>query len=403
MVGGPAAPDDERDGGVATRRRRRRRDERWVDDWAEEGWEDEYWDEVVDDERLPRQGGRLKWVVFSLVAVLLVVLAIGGAGVTWVMRQINPPGDPGEPVTVAIDQGATTAEIADQLQERGIITNAGVFRWYFEWKDEEPFQAGYYSVRPKDSLGNIIEALHTAPDDVFFKVTFPEGFDLPRVGARLARDVPELDAERFVAAATSGEVRSKYQPPEVTSLEGLIFPDTYQIAGRDSEVAVLQRMVRQMEAVADRAGINEASARLGYTPYQLLTMASMVEKEAKTAEDRGKIARVLYNRIGAGMRLQIDATVIYALGGSVDRLTQAMIDSVADSPYNTYTQDGLPPGPIALPGRASIEAVLNPTENPPEGPWLYYVVIDAEGNHAFAQTFEGHLANIAQAERNGVR
>jgi UPF0755 protein len=114
-------------------------------------------------------------------------------------------------------------------------------------------------------------------------------------------------------------------------------------------------------------------------------------------EERPKIARVIYNRLAEGMRLEIDATVLYALGGG----TSLTVDQIqeTDSPYNTYKVDGLPPTPIALPGRASMEAALNPEP----GPWFYYVVIDAEGRHAFAETFEDHQANIRQAERNGVR
>jgi len=376
----------------------------WVDDWAGDGWEDDYWEELPYEERLRAPGGRLKWVLLSVLALVLVAAAVAGAVAMWVLRQINPPGDPGEPVVVAIDQGATIADIANQLEERGIITSASVFRWYLEWKDVDGFRAGYYSVRPEDSMGNIVKALQAAPEDTYFRVTFPEGFDLQRMARRLEEKVPDLTAERFLQAATSGEVRSPYQPEGVTTLEGMLFPDTYQVAGREDEVAVLQRMVRQMENVAEAEGIAQSGERVGLDPYQTLIVASLIEREARFPDDRPKIARVIYNRLEQGMPLQIDASVVYALGGSVPNgLTQEMIETT-ESPYNTYKIPGLPPTPIASPGRASIQAALNPAENPPEGPWLYYVVINAEtGEHAFAQTYEQHLANIREAERTGQR
>jgi UPF0755 protein len=184
----------------------------------------------------------------------------------------------------------------------------------------------------------------------------------------------------------------------VNNLEGLLFPDTYQVASNEDEAKVLARLIAQMEKVATEEGVDYAPFKLNLSSYQVLTVASMIEKEAKTDADRPKIARVIYNRLAQGMNLEIDATVIYAMGGNVTRLTFDDINNTT-SPYNTYKNPGLPPGPIAMPGRASIKAAMNPAD----GPWLYYVVIDKDGNHAFAKTLREHEKNIKIAEQNGVR
>ena len=184
----------------------------------------------------------------------------------------------------------------------------------------------------------------------------------------------------------------------MNSLEGMLFPDTYQVASNEDEAKVIARLIAQMEKVAGESGVELAPFSRNLSGYQVLAVASMIEKEARLDEDRAKIARVIYNRLEQGMNLEIDATVIYAMGGNVERLT---FDDIAntESPYNTYKHPGLPPTPIAMPGRASIMAAMNPAD----GPWLYYVVVDAEGRHAFAETFRQHERNIALAEQNGVR
>ena len=312
--------------------------------------------------------------------------------------QINPPGDPGAKLTVTIDPGATTSEIADLLETRGVITNATVFRWYVSYKKAGPFSPGYYELRARSSMGDVVKVLDTPPPITFTNVTFPEGFTLSKFAERLADKVPRLSADKFLTAANSGQLRSKYSPDGVNNLEGLLFPDTYQVASNDDEAKVIARLISQMEKVATAEGVDYAPFRFNLSSYQVLTIASIIEKEAKTDADRPKIARVIYNRLAKGMNLEIDATVIYAMGGNVDRLTFDDINNT-NSPYNTYKNPGLPPGPIAMPGKASIHAAMNPAE----GPWLYYVVVDKDGNHAFATTLKEHEKNIKIAEQNGVR
>jgi len=368
-------------------------DAAWVEE-VDEGWAE--WD---GDYEYVRQGrSRLKLAVTCIFALLLVGLLVAGGISLWVVRQINPPGDPGAKLTVTIDPGATTSEIADLLETRGVITNAAVFRWYVSYKKAGPFSPGYYELRKRSSMGDVVKVLETPPPITFTNVTFPEGLTLDRFAARLAEKVPRFSAEKFMAAANSGQLRSKYEPAEVDNLEGLLFPDTYQVASNEDEAKVIARLIAQMEKVATEEGVDYAPFKLNLSSYQVLTIASIIEKEAKTDADRPKIARVIYNRLAQGMNLEIDATVIYAMGGNVERLTFDDINNT-NSPYNTYKNPGLPPGPIAMPGRASIKAAMNPAD----GPWLFYVVIDKDGNHAFAKTLREHEKNIKIAEQNGVR
>jgi UPF0755 protein len=244
-------------------------------------------------------------------------------------------------------------------------------------------------------MGDARAALEEGPRLDFTDITVPEGKWVSDV-AEIVSAVPGLDASAFTAELGSQVVRSLYQPQDVTNMEGLLFPDTYRIDQNEDEQAVLARMVTKLDEVATELGYAEAAARVGRQPYEVLIVASLVEAEAKVDDDRAKIARVIYNRLEQGMPLGIDATVYYALqrrGGSLTRS-----DLAVDSPYNTRVNPGLPPTPIGLPGRASLEAAINPEP----GPWLYYVLSDEQGHHAFSESYEEFQRNVAAARRNGL-
>jgi UPF0755 protein len=215
-----------------------------------------------------------------------------------------------------------------------------------------------------------------------------------------------MSADRFLAALTSGEVTTCFletPPTTVQGWEGLLFPDTYQIYGRETEKDVAQRMADLMCRVARKNKIDSSMATVFRSRYEVLIIASMIEREAKVPEERAKIARVIYNRLTRNMKLDIDATVLYAAEGNQTRVTDELKEATRDSPYNTYFAPGLPPTPIAAPSEASIRAALNPTPiTANDGKWLYYVVIDADGRHAFANTLEEHLNNVKLARQFGV-
>jgi UPF0755 protein len=380
-------------------------------------WVDDAWDapEIVDrydGEPVRKRRRLLKWLIFLVTVVTVaVVLTAGGIGM-WVVKQVNPPGRPGDPITFTVQEGDTLELLSARLKEQEIITHAGVFEWYVKRQDGElELVPGYYTLRPLDTMGNLLAVLRTPPAETYTSVTFPEGFTLRQMAARLTEEVTQLNAPDFLQATSDGSLTSPYLPPGVTSLEGMLFPDTYQVAGSETVDDVIERMIDLMELVGSQEGLDRSGEQVLRSPYEVLIIASIIEREAKLDEDRAKIARVIYNRLELGMPLQVDATLFYGQDAdlSFDEL------KAIDSPYNTYLYTGLPPTPIANPGRASIRAALNPALNPqatdplcrdlPDETacqYLYYVLATEEGGHAFAVTFEQHEFNIAVARERGI-
>ena len=344
--------------------------------------------------RRRRPDARRRWPI--LVALVLVVAVLAaGLGAVWVQRKIDPPGGPGRRVSLVVPRGATTADVADLLEEKGVISDARIFRYYLRVRGDVDVQAGTFPLREDSSMGDVRAALDEGPRLAFTDVTVPEGKWVSDVDDIVAA-VPGFDAASFTAEVESGVVRSLYQPQDVTSLEGLLFPDTYRVDENEDEQAVLARMVSTLDQVATELGYADAAARVGREPYEVLIIASLVEAEAKVDGDRAKIARVIYNRLAQNMTLGIDATVYYALQRRGGGLTRS--DLEVESPYNTRVNPGLPPTPIGLPGRASLEAAINPEP----GPWLYYVLADEEGNHAFSESFAEFQRNVADAREKGL-
>ena len=336
-----------------------------------------------------------------IAAVTLVVLIVVGGGLAYfyVQSQVDPSGPAGPEVTVEIPQGSSTHRIASILQEEGVVTSARNFRLYVRVKGGGPFQAGSYTLRKRSSFDDVVEALEKGPKLTFERLTIPEGLTIKQVAERVGT-MPGRSAEKFLEVVNSGQVRSKYQPAGSNNLEGLLFPDTYNFEAKDDERAILERMVRTFETAAAEAGIDDVGQGGVVDPYQAIIVASLVEREARVSEERAKVARVIYNRLEKNMLLQVDATVIYALGRTGEKGLRVLNrDLEVDSPYNTYKHPGLPPAPIASPGRATLRAAVVPEP----GPWLYYVVVEEDGTHAFATTLAEHNRNIATAESRGVR
>ena len=346
----------------------------------------------------PRRS-RLLPVVGGLVALVVVVLA--GSGL-WVRSQLNP-GGPNEPVDFVIAQGATTADVAEQLAEAGVVGNATAFRAYLRVRGGASFEAGRYSGlttnQPVDQVLDVLNA-GPAPPEVA-RVTIPEGLWLSEIRQRVLDTFPEMTADDWDAAVAT--VTSRYQPPG-SSLEGLLFPATYEVAIDDRADArkLVEQMVATFEAVADDIGLADATARiaaatgLDLTPYEVITLASMIESESRVETERPQVARVMYNRLNEGMRLDIDATVVYALGERTEVLTVS--DLAIDSPWNTRRFGGIPPSPISAPGRTALESALNPAS----GPWLYYVLVDQDGNHFFTDDYDEFLAVAEDSRQRGV-
>ncbi len=343
------------------------------------------------------RGGPRRWLVVLGVLFALGVLVVGAAGL-WVKGKIDPGGEPGEELALTIPEGATTDDIAELLADEGVVSDAGVFGYYVQFNGGATFQAGDYTLQRNSAMGDVVATLDEGPQIAFDQVTVPEGLTLGEVAERVGQ-VDRFSSERFLELAESGSMRSAYQPEDVDSLEGLLFPDTYRFDATEDEEALLQRMVELFDSVATELGYDQGDLPGGLTPYETIVVASLIESEARVPEDRGKISRVIHNRLEDEMLLQIDATVIFARGGQRRPNGQVLFsDLEVDSPYNTYQNPGLPPTPIAVPGRASLEAAIDPTP----GDWLFYVKYEESGAHAFSETNAEHNQRIAEAKARGV-
>ena len=347
----------------------------------------------LEGERGFREGQRWPWIVLGVLVVLL-LLAVAFA--VWVRGQVNPGGEPGSPVRIRVEQGMSVDEIGELLEEKGIIKSATVWRYYARLKGADSIQAGDYTIAQGESMGEVVRILEGGAEiEKGIPLTIPEGLTLKEVAGKVG-ELPGRSADAFLRAAESGVVRSQYQPASSNNLEGLILPETYFLNKEDDETAILRRMVEAFDEAATAAGLVNGAARQRVTPYEVVVIASMVEREARLPEERGQIARVIYNRLANNMRLQIDATVLYALG---ERKNVVLFsDLEVNSPYNTYKVDGLPPGPIAAPGRKSLEAAISPVP----GPWLYYVLIEESGRHAFSTSNDEFSRDLAEARRKGL-
>ncbi len=383
-------------------------------DWPTDPWDDA--DSTGTVERLRRQTRPIKWFAYLAMVLLVVTILIAGAVGWWYLGKINPPGDPGALQSFTVEEADDLDSLSTRLEEAGLISDASVFRWYVDRNGGLEITPGFYQIRPDDHMGNVLDVLETPPGQTYSKVTFPEGFTIVRMASRLESTIGRMSADDFEVAATSGTVRSVWQPLTVTSLEGLLFPDTYQVSNAENEAQVVERMVTLMERVGKQEDIETRSAIFGRTPYEILIIASLIEREAKVPEDRAKISRVIHNRLFVGWNLEIDASVLYGRdqAGLDPNLPFSELRQIPN-PYNTYLNSGLPPTPIANPGRASIRAALNPAPNPSAGDpicadlpnptecfYFFYVLADEDGRHVFAATAEQHAANVEAARALGL-
>ncbi|MET0145536.1 MAG: endolytic transglycosylase MltG [Ilumatobacteraceae bacterium] len=384
-------------------------------DWSADPWDDTRNAGAV--ERLRWQTRSIKWAAYVVMVVIIVLVLVAGAVGWWYVRQINPPGDAGDPQSFTVDPSDSLQTLSQRLEDAGFVVDAGVFRWYVDHHGGLEITPGYYELQPSDHMGNVMARLSTPPSQTYTKVTFPEGFTVAQIAARIDRDMATMTADDVLAAVADPTLFAALRPAGVTTLEGLLFPDTYQVSNGENAGQVVSRMIAQMERVTNQEDIVTKGEKYGQTPYAILVIASLIEREAKTDEDRAKIARVIYNRLGNGMTLSIDASVRYGttMNGQDPDAVPFSDQRQTPGPYNTYLNAGLPPTPIANPGRASIRAALNPAPNPsvgdplcagmPEGTpcqYLYYVIADEEGGHAFAATPQQHQANVDAAAAAGL-
>ena len=329
-----------------------------------------------------RPRNRLLKRLAAVAAVIVVLIAVV---LVWANGQINP-GKPGKLVTVDIHRGASTSRIASVLAHAGVVHDAFLFTVYVKISGDGPLFPGKYNLPKNSSYQSAIKALEAGPKILVDKLVVPEGFTVNQI-ADAVGSLPGLglSSQKFLQMASDGTVRSPYEPAGVNNLEGLLFPATYDVREGETETDLLEQMIGAFDDHASTLGLNQAAAALGITPYQVVTVASIVEREAKVASDRPDVASAIYNRLRVGMTLGADSTQTYYL-----RMTQPGVNPTpsqlnSPSPYNTRVNKGLPPTPIANPGLPSLQAA----SAPPSTTYLYFVEINPDGHLGFASTASG--------------
>ena len=331
-------------------------------------------------------------------------LAVGeqvglGAYLTLRSAELNAPvGLPSHQTTLQVKAGMTASQVADVLQQDGLIRDGTLLTLYMRYRGlDRGVQAGSYNLNGGMSVRQIAEALQSAAAQAVH-LTVPEGWRREQIAAALAQTELDIPAGSFLRASQTWP--SGYAQlaagEEVANLEGFLFPDTYLLDPGSSADQVVAAMVEDFDQRVT-PDLRAAFKQQGLSLVQAVTLASIVEREAVVPDERPKIASVFLNRLQQGLNLDADPTVQYALGlqsdGSWWKTGLTADDLAFDSPYNTYLYPGLPPGPICNPGLASLQAVAHPADTP----YLYFrAACDGSGRHLFAQTYEQHLANACQ-------
>jgi UPF0755 protein len=333
----------------------------------------------------------IRKLLVALVVVLVIVAIAGGLVANELRRRLQEPfkGYESAEVFVEVPPGAGSAEIRRRLLDARVVSDDFVLRAALWWSGRSrSLQAGEYRFDQPISPLAVVDRI--ASGDVYTqRLTFPEGLTIAEMG-KVFESRGFGPARAFVKAASEGAL-VKDLDPRAADLEGYLFPETYSLPRRADASRVVAMMVDRFRASYDDVLRSRAAAQQ-LTTRQVVTLASLIEKETARAEERPLVAAVYRNRMKQGMGMQADPTVVYALtrAGKYDGNIRRE-DLSFDSPYNTYRYPGLPPGPIAAPGRASLEAALTPADVP----YLYFVSRN-DGSHVFAATLKEHNANVYQ-------
>ncbi|QPC46989.1 endolytic transglycosylase MltG [Mangrovibacillus cuniculi] len=351
----------------------------------------------------------IRKIVLIVTSVLVaIILAVGIAGYVYIsssLKAVEPTNEETKTVEIPIGSGVTT--IGNILEKNGLIKNKTIFRYYVRFNNHNNFQAGTYQLSPSMNIDELISQLQTGKvmREAQFKLTVPEGLQLVEISEVLAEKLnmsseevfTELNDQEFVEKLMNDYpnlLSEEVLGEEVKyPLEGYLFPATYEFY---EENPSLEDMVREMlnktNAVVGKFQTDIAGSEM--TTHEVLTFASIVEEEAPSEEDRQMMASVFYNRMEKGMPLQTDPTVLYAMGKHKERVLYEYLET--DSPYNTYKNQGLPPGPIANSGESAIRAVLNPAETD----YFYFLAATETGKVYYSKTYSEHNDLIDEHIKN---
>jgi len=356
-----------------------------------------------------RRKKRKNWhpVLWSFFIALGLVLFSAAGVLYYAWNGLRPPAPGDAPVRVTVERGMRAQQVAELLEKHGLIRDAWLFGAWLKWTGEgSRFQAGIYEFVPGTSREEIVRKLNAGETvaPATFRFTIPEGFTVRQMADRLEK-AGVVGGDEFLRAARDlsrfgefGWGRAIPADAGITEpLEGYLFPDTYEMRTGSTAEDIIRRMLAELDRKLGSLPEDwlETMEERGLTLHELLTIASLIEREVAVDEERPLVSSVIANRLEKGMPLQIDATIQYVLDEPKERLLEE--DLKGESPYNTYQNKGLPPGPIAAPGLKSIEAALYPAETD----YLYYVTKkDGSGEHLFASTLSQHNRNIRTSEEN---
>lgn len=354
---------------------------------------------IIDPEQKPRRGRELSARLKSAFAVLLALAVLGGgiwfvqdkAGDVIAGLQLAPDfeGTGKQEVIVTIASGSSTTDIGDQLVSAGVVKSTAAFLNAVKDSPEAvSIQAGTYRLKAELPAGEALKLLLDPATQLRNFVTVPEGYRLTQQ-LQVISEKTKIPMAELEAAAKNTQALGL--PAYAKSAEGFLFPNTYEYSPDAEAIDILKPMVQQYTVTANGIQLTQRAEGLRRTPYEVVTIASIIEREVARAEDRPKVSRVIYNRLAKGMMLQMDSTVHYAVN-DYQTVTTTDAQRASNSPFNTYKVKGLPPGPISAPGEAALDAASSPEP----GDWIYFVTVNLEtGETRFAATDEEHNANVA--------
>ena len=316
-------------------------------------------------------------IVLLFIVLIFVLLAYGG------LKNYNKAVNPQEEgsIHIVVQPGMGTSAIGELLQDNGIIDNALIFKLKSKLeKYDGKYQAGSFDLSPSMPMQDIMNALMSGKKETL-RFTVPEGYTLKQTAQKLSQE-GLVDESEFMDQLENGDFSYRFLDgleKNENRLEGFLYPDTYEIFTDASEYDIIDKMLAGFDQVFTDEYYTKAS-ELDLSVQELVTIASLIEEETRVASEREIVSSVVYNRLKIGMNLRFCSTVLYALGEQKSRLLYKDLD--VESPYNTYKYQGLPPGPISSPGKASLQAALYPAETD----YLFFVVKnDGSGEHNFAE------------------
>jgi UPF0755 protein len=332
-------------------------------------------------------------VLFKYVRRLIalgVVLVLVLAAVVWFLLQAYPLGASGREAYVTVHYGDSLATIANEMHQAGVISSTFAFRVDLTLFGSPTVIPGTYGM-PQGASYSELKSILSNPPNV---VAVPSGYTLHEIAQEVAAHTSNSYGEQFIAAEAVFAKESAFGP--ASSLEGLVGPGDYVLSPGESPVELLDQMTTSFSKLAAKVGLTPTTTVDGLDAYQLLTAASIVEKEGYYPENMPKVARVIFNRLARGGPLQMDSTVEYYFNQDGGTVTPTMLATV--TPYNTYLNVGLTPTPICTVSTYSLKAILHA----PAGSWLYFELVNKNGTMQFSTTFAGQLAAEKLAAKNGI-